>query len=58
MPNIPRLQHSIIPAGMYGRLHPSGVAPKPGPLDPDIYFLEFERYGKRQKNISSTQKAR
>ncbi len=30
IPNIPILQHSIIPAGMYGRLHPSGVTPKPG----------------------------
>jgi hypothetical protein len=41
IPNIPLLQHSIIPAGIYGRLHPSGVAPRPDPLDPD-YLRLFE----------------
>jgi hypothetical protein len=39
VPHIPRLQHSIIPTGINGKLHPSGVPPKPGPLDPDIYSL-------------------
>ena len=38
IPNIPILQHSIILVGMYGRLHPFGVAPKPGPLGPDSHF--------------------
>jgi hypothetical protein len=36
----PILHHTIIPAGIYGRLHPTGVAPMPGFLGPDS-FLEF-----------------
>jgi hypothetical protein len=35
IPNIPLLQYSIIPAGIYGKFHPSGAAPKPGSLYPD-----------------------
>jgi hypothetical protein len=39
IPNIPLLQHSIIPAGIYGRLHLSMMVPKSGLLDPDIYWV-------------------
>lgn len=39
IPNIPILQHAIILVGMYGRLHPFGVAPKPGPLGTDSSLL-------------------
>jgi len=43
IPNIPILQHSIIPAGIYGRTHPFGMTPKSDPPDPDSLLLnEFD----------------
>jgi hypothetical protein len=38
IPNIPLFHHSLIPSGVKGNLHPSGVKPKPGPLSPDLYL--------------------
>ena len=37
IPNIPLFHHSIIPLGVKGKRHPSGVKSVPGPLGPDLY---------------------
>ncbi|CAB1069717.1 hypothetical protein D1AOALGA4SA_740 [Olavius algarvensis Delta 1 endosymbiont] len=35
-------QYSIIPFAVQGKLHPSGVNSKPGPLGPDLYTVNIE----------------
>ncbi len=42
--SIPLLQHSIIPTGIYGRLYPSEVPTKPGPLATDSFFLVWGHF--------------
>jgi hypothetical protein len=37
--NIPLFHHSIIPLGVKGKPHPSGVKSKLGPLGTDLYLI-------------------